>query len=186
MIRNNFVYILIFLTISLFFIPGSIAALIQEIVNIYPSISLPSLTIQQSNRACSALSLLQCVATHPNTRFEFLKAHIPLFLYPILNTSSSEKPIEYLRLTSLGVIGSLVRTDHKEVITFLLSTEIVPLCLQIMEQGEELSKIVATFILLKILVDGTGLNFVCHTYERFATVAVVLVSKSEYYELLQC
>ena len=36
-------------------------------------------------------------------------AHIPLFLYPFLNTISKTRPFEYLRLTSLGVIGALVK-----------------------------------------------------------------------------
>lgn len=36
-------------------------------------------------------------------------AHIPLFLYPFLNTVSKTRPFEYLRLTSLGVIGALVK-----------------------------------------------------------------------------
>ena len=36
-------------------------------------------------------------------------AHIPLFLYPFLNTNSKNRPFEYLRLTSLGVIGALVK-----------------------------------------------------------------------------
>ena len=36
-------------------------------------------------------------------------AHMPLFLYPFLNTVSKARPFEYLRLTSLGVIGALVK-----------------------------------------------------------------------------
>jgi len=36
-------------------------------------------------------------------------AHIPLFLYPFLHTVSKTRPFEYLRLTSLGVIGALVK-----------------------------------------------------------------------------
>ena len=36
-------------------------------------------------------------------------AQVPLFLYPFLNTSSKTRPFEYLRLTSLGVIGALVK-----------------------------------------------------------------------------
>uniref|UniRef100_A0AC35GA39 CCR4-NOT transcription complex subunit 9 n=1 Tax=Panagrolaimus sp. PS1159 TaxID=55785 RepID=A0AC35GA39_9BILA len=81
---------------------------------------------------------------------------------------------EYLRLTSLGVIGALVKNDEEEVIKFLLSTEIIPLSLRIMEQGSELSKTVATFILQKILTDDTGLAYVCQTYERFSHVAMIL------------
>lgn len=38
-------------------------------------------------------------------RSAFLAAHIPLFLYPFLHTVSKTRPFEYLRLTSLGVIG---------------------------------------------------------------------------------
>ena len=62
--------------------------LIQEIINIYPSINPPVLTAHQSNRVCNALALLQCVASHAETRSPFLLAHIPLYLYPFLHTSS--------------------------------------------------------------------------------------------------
>ncbi|CAN1339920.1 CCR4-NOT transcription complex subunit 9 [Linum perenne] len=88
---------------------GTIAALLQEIVSIYPVLSPPALTPAQSNRVCNALALLQCVASHPDTRMLFLNAHIPLYLYPFLNTTNKSRPFEYLRLTSLGVIGALVK-----------------------------------------------------------------------------
>lgn len=34
---------------------------------------------------------------------------------------------------------------------------------------------VATFILQKILLDETGLSYICQTYERFSHVAMILV-----------
>merc|ERR1719215_754076 len=154
---------------------GTIVALIQEIVCIYPQLSPPpTLTAPASNRVCNSLALLQCVASHPETRPLFLKAHIPLLLYPFLNTVSKDRPFEYLRLTSLGVIGALVKVDDAEVINFLLQTEIVPLCLRIMETGSELSKTVATFIVQKLLLDDMGLTYVCATAERFYAVSTVL------------
>ena len=153
---------------------GTVAVLLQEIVSIYPLLSPPSLTGHGSNRVCNALALLQCVASHAETRGLFLNAHIPLFLYPFLNTVSKTRPFEYLRLTSLGVIGALVKVDDPEVTSFLLSTEIIPLCLRIMETGSELSKTVATFIVQKILLDDNGLNYVCQTAERFYAVSTVL------------
>jgi len=75
------------------------------------------------------------VASHPETRilflqglinrfisiflisyyasFSYIKAHIPIFLYPFLHTTSSKtRPFEYLRLTSLGVIGALVKVGE--------------------------------------------------------------------------
>lgn len=153
---------------------GTVAALLQEIVSIYPMLSPPTLNAHASNRVCNALALLQCVASHQETRGLFLQAHIPLFLYPFLQTTSKTRPFEYLRLTSLGVIGALVKVDDTEVINFLLSTEIIPLCLRTMEIGSELSKTVATFIVQKILLDDVGLNYICATAERFFAVGAVL------------
>mmetsp|Transcript_16630 Transcript_16630/g.25028 ORF Transcript_16630/g.25028 Transcript_16630/m.25028 type:complete len:335 (-) Transcript_16630:145-1149(-) len=153
---------------------GTIAALIQEILNIYPLLSPPTLTPHASNRVCNALALLQCVASHSETKSKLMNAHIPLYLYPFLNTVSRQRPFEYLRLTSLGVIGALVKVDDADVVSFLLQTEIIPLCLRIMETGSELSKTVATFIVQKILLDETGLTYICTTAERFYAVSTVL------------
>lgn len=52
---------------------GTISALLQEIVSIYPLLSPPSLTAHASNRVCNALALLQCVASHLETRSLFLQ-----------------------------------------------------------------------------------------------------------------
>lgn len=103
-------------------------------------------------------------------------AQIPLYLYPCLSTTSKARPFEYLRLTCLGVIGALVKQEDGAgaVVAFLLSTEIIPLCLRIMETGNELSRTVAIFIVQKILLDRTGLEYVCQTYERFYAVVTVL------------
>jgi len=52
---------------------GTTASLLQEIINIYPAINPATLTAYQSNRVCNALALLQCVASHPETRSAFLQ-----------------------------------------------------------------------------------------------------------------
>lgn len=153
---------------------GCITVLLQEIISIYPMLSPPNLSNQASNKTCNCLALLQCIASHPETRSHFLAAHIPLYLYPFLNTVTKSRQFEYLRLTSLGVIGALVKVDDPEVVSFLLQTEIIPLCLRVMETGSELSKTVATFIIQKILLDELGLTYICATPERFFTVCQVL------------
>lgn len=71
---------------------GTVAALLQEIISIYPAINPPTLTVstfislfgklcltsflfqaQQSNRVCNALALMQCIASHSETRGPFLQ-----------------------------------------------------------------------------------------------------------------
>lgn len=158
---------------------GVMAVLLEEIISVYPFLNPPVLTASVSNRVCNALALLQCVASNKQTRRAFLSANMPLYLYPFLSTNARQRSFEYLRLTSLGVIGALVKNDTPEVINFLLTTEIVPLCLNIMEISSELSKTVAIFILQKILLDDQGLSYICTTYERFHTVASVLAKMIE-------
>ena len=115
---------------------GIIPALLQEIVSIYPLLSPPSLTNRRRTRVCISPGSCSASRRIGDTRALFLNAHIPLFLYPFLNTVSKTRPFEYLRLTSLGVIGALVKVDDTDVINFLLSTEeIIPLCLRTMEPG---------------------------------------------------
>ena len=155
------------------------ACLLNETISIYPLLNPPSLTTAASNKACNALALLQCVAAHELTRDLFLEGRFPLYLYPFLNTTSKTKPFEYIRLTSLGVIGALVRNDSSTVIDFLLKTEIVPLCLRILDIGTELSKIVSLFILQKISCSAQGIAYVVANAERMDTICCVLV------ELLQ-
>ncbi|KAL0353664.1 UNVERIFIED_CONTAM: CCR4-NOT transcription complex subunit [Sesamum angustifolium] len=50
------------------------------------------------------------------------------------------RPFEYLRLATLGVMGALVKVPDTRVIIFLLSSEIMPLCLRAMETGSALSR----------------------------------------------
>lgn len=153
---------------------GVIAALLQEIMSIYPVLNPPRLTPAASTRCCNVLALLQCIASHRDTRSLFLTSHLGLFLYPFLSTQSPYRQYEFLRLTSLGVIGALVKMDDSEVTDFLLKTEIIPLCLRVMDTGTEISKTVATFIIQKILLDDMGLNYVCASFDRFSTVSSVL------------
>lgn len=59
-------------------------ALLQEIVSVYPLLAPPNLTAHVSNRVCNALALLQCVASHSETRQLFLNgASYPLCLLDI-------------------------------------------------------------------------------------------------------
>ena len=162
------------LALYIWYSTGTVATLLQEIINTYQLLAPPKLTIAKSNKACSVLALFQCVAAHPETRRPFLQAQIPIFLYPFLNTLNKSKPYEYIRLTALGVIGALVKVDNPEVITYLLNTEIIPLCLRIMERGSELSKTVACFIVQRILLDDNGLKYICEKQERLSAINTVL------------
>ena len=117
------------LALYIWYSTGTVATLLQEIINTYQYLAPPKLTVNRSNRAFSVLDLFQCMAAHLETRHPFLKAQIPIFLYPFSNTLNKSKPYEYILLTALGVIGALVKFDNREVIQYLFNIEIISLCL---------------------------------------------------------
>ncbi|GJS63011.1 RNA-directed DNA polymerase, eukaryota [Tanacetum coccineum] len=127
------------------------------------------------SRICFAIAK-GSVASHPETKMRFLNAQIHLYLYPLLNITDMTRPLEYLRLISFSVIGALVKDNDTEVISILLPTELIPLCLRTIEMGSEMTKCVATFIIQRILSDSGGLNFMCRTAERFVETSRVLRS----------
>lgn len=57
---------------------GVMTALLQEIISVYPLLNPSQLTAAASNRVCNALALLQCVASHNDTRTLFLNGMCPL------------------------------------------------------------------------------------------------------------
>ncbi|KAI3497277.1 hypothetical protein L1887_39771 [Cichorium endivia] len=154
--------------------------ILQEICMAYKLLSPPALGMKEATRVCNAVALLQSMASHPDTKMGIVRAKMPVFLYPFMNTTEQRlKHFDYLRLTSLGVIGALVKvedTDTPEIVHFLLETEAIPLCLRCIEVGGELAKTVAAFVVSKILMYEEGQQY-CGTFpERFYAVAQVLIT----------
>jgi hypothetical protein len=89
---------------------GVMTSLLQEIISVYPLLNPSQLTAAASNRVCNALALLQCVASHPETRQLFLSGtFFALFLpsphsnneystYPAFPVSLSQYHLEVTAL----------------------------------------------------------------------------------------
>ena len=155
------------LSIYLWYSRGTIATLLQEIISTYQYLSSSKLSLERSNIICSVITLFQCIASHTKTRNEFLESQIPIFLYPFLNNTNKTKHYEYLKLTSLSVIGTLVKSNDPQIISFLINTQITPLLLKIMEKGSELSRTIACCIIYKIVQDDNGIKYICEKKERY-------------------
>lgn len=61
---------------------GVMTSLLQEIISVYNLLNPSQLTAAASNRVCNALALLQCVASHNETRTLFLNGTYALILWP--------------------------------------------------------------------------------------------------------
>ena len=163
------------IAIYLWYSRGTIAALLQEILNIYQYLSSSKLSNEKANKVKFIISLFQSIALNPKTRKEFLESQLLVFLYPFLSCPNKMKSYEIIRVTALGVIAALVKTDDSEVINFLIRTEIIPVILKIMKKGtSEIIGQVASFIIQRIVNDINGLKYICEMRERLFAITYVL------------
>ena len=65
---------------------GVMTSLLQEIISVYTLLNPSQLTAAASNRVCNALALLQCVASHNDTRTLFLNGMLATRMSPITAT----------------------------------------------------------------------------------------------------
>jgi len=150
---------------------GAVMALVMEIMDVYPYMTnrqkAPSVT-----RPVNALVLLQTLASNEETQMKLMESGIPFMLYPFLQHTNK---MRFLRVVSLGVIGALVKPENSAIVKMFLGTDLLPLCLDIMRTDkEDVTKVVATFILERILEDPYGSETVCGKLELFGNIANTL------------
>ena len=122
---------------------GAVAALIQEIVSVYPSLYPCILTSAESSKVSHALSLLQLCALHDDTRALFFNSHMPQLMLPFLTSTDVNRESEMPRFTVIAMFASLVNMDDRqETIQYILNNNILHIFLRIIQVGTELSKTV--------------------------------------------
>lgn len=98
-----------------------------------------------------------------------------MYVFPFINLLTKHRTVELLKVSSLGVIGALLKgDDSSEAVRHLVKTELIVLCLRIMKKGSDVARTTATFIVMKILLDNSGLEYICRTEDRMQAVAQIL------------
>jgi hypothetical protein len=112
------------------------SALLQEIISIYPVLSPPALTAVASNRVCNALALLQCVASHNDTRALFLHGEIKPLSPPPPHCARRKRPS--VTISRVVVTGKL----RQPVLLFQCDERLIEatMCFLIFFNAEDKSK----------------------------------------------
>ncbi|KAL1817590.1 hypothetical protein DCAR_0522050 [Daucus carota subsp. sativus] len=154
--------------------PNTIFFLLTEIISIYKSFTPEKLTMKESSRVCDVLVLFECLASHRQTKKEFLNVQIHCYLYPFLMTEERGRPFQYLRLMSLGVIGGLLKEIDdpiaKDSVHHLLQSGFFPMCLRSIEFGNDLSQSTASWIISRLLIQKQGLQYCYEPTTRMCAI----------------
>lgn len=148
---------------------GTITVFMQEIVCVYKE--LPTLTRKDFERVCNVLRLLNCVASHSQTRAPLIDSLIVSYLYVFIDPwLIGSEGYEILQLVSLEIIASLLKVKNTSFVIGLMDNRIIPICLRVINYSKENSREFAMYILYEIILYDVGLEDVCATAQNFHLV----------------
>ena len=162
------------LPIYLWYSQGTMAILLQEIISTYKYLSPCKLSQERAIKICNILKLLTSIATHNEIKCKFIESKMPIFLYPFLKTTSTEKYYEYIKLLTITVISNLIISGDPEIISFFINTEIIPILLKIIDKGPLLSKIPACMMIHLIVKTDKGLKYICEEKMRYSGIVIFM------------
>ena len=162
------------LPIYLWYSQGTIAILLQEIISTYKYFSATKLSSEKYSKIRNILLLLTSLTSNEEIRQKFIESKIPIFLYPFLNSTSTAKQNEYIKLLTLTVITNLIISQEPETISFFINTQIIPILLKIIDRGPLISKVPACLMIHLIVKSDEGLKYICEDKMRYSAIILFM------------
>ena len=162
------------LPIYLWYSQGTIAILLQEIISTYKYFSATKLSSEKYSKIRNILLLLTSLTSNEEIRQKFIESKIPIFLYPFLNSTSTAKQNEYIKLLTLTVITNLIISQDPETISFFINTQIIPILLKIIDRGPLISKVPACLMIHLIVKSDEGLKYICEDKMRYSAIILFM------------
>nr|AAC25937.1 hypothetical protein [Arabidopsis thaliana] len=126
-------------------------------------------------RVYNVFLLFQSMACHPDTSRQFLRAKMPNYFYPLMDTGLIDKSDECMRLAALGVIAHMLKASEDGAVNrYLMESGVVGFCVKPIEFGSTETKKVALYILDKIMSTDQGLYYCCVLADRFYVIDELL------------
>ena len=162
------------LPIYLWYSQGTMAILLQEIISTYKHFSSTKLSSEKYSKIRNILLLLTSITSHEEIRHKFIESKMPIFLYPFLNSTSTTKQNEYIKLLTLTVITNLIIPQEPETISFFINTQIIPILLKIIDRGPLISKVPACLMIHLIVKADEGLKYICEDKMRYSAIILFM------------
>jgi CCR4-NOT transcription complex subunit 9 len=162
------------LAVALWFSPATVTSLMTDVLSFYPTLVASRAPDAKSDTVFHILRLFQLIADHPDTRLPFVRANLPIYLFPILQYSLANAELERFVAVIVVTIMSLVREGHRDVLEYLVRADFIPLCLRILSHGARPVKVGAVFIFGRILAAPCGRKYVGDSPDRVGMIVKIL------------
>jgi CCR4-NOT transcription complex subunit 9 len=163
------------LALALWFSPATMTALLTDVLAFYPSLVAAKLDYSKMDNIFSILCLFQLIADHSDTRLPFVRANIPIYLFPILQYTLTNVEVERFPSVIIGIFVNLLKEPHAEVVDYFLKADFVPLCLRVLSLSKGPMRAGAAFIFGRIVAQPSGKKYLCDGQSSERAVAALKV-----------
>ena len=163
------------ITLYLWYSRGTMTVLLQELIKLYqylPPFDPKKITDEAYNKTVQILYFFQHLASNDRTKKQFIESGILVYVFPFLSISPNTTKSYKIRISVLNLIKILSDEFNLEIFNILKQYEIVPTLLKIIVKGKEIDKKLTSCIILKLISNLSGLEYVCEVKERLKAVVL--------------
>ncbi|CAD5320154.1 unnamed protein product [Arabidopsis thaliana] len=153
---------------------NTVYIMLQEVFEAYRHLA-GHISLRLFPHPLNPLRVYNSMACHPDTSRQFLRAKMPNYFYPLMDTGLIDKRDECMRLAALGVIAHMLKASEDGAVNrYLMESGVVGFCVKPIEFGSTETKKVALYILDKIMSTDQGLYYCCVLADRFYVIDELL------------
>ncbi|CDW55959.1 Rcd1 domain containing protein [Trichuris trichiura] len=141
-------------------------ALLNELDLMHISTGLLNMNASEAKKVIRIIALLQRISSDPNLATQVLAQDVPYHLLPFITGISQNIYVESVCKASLVFFIRLLEIKREETITFLLGTNFINECAEVLCEGTLRVTENAVKIMLIFLQDQRGYAFICENLNR--------------------
>lgn len=162
------------LPLMIWFSPGTVTALLGDVLEFYTCLVSSKIGGQKCDNVFSILVLFEMISGNSETRLPFMRANIPVYLFPILQYTLKSAEHERFTAIVIGIVVNLVKEQPPdEVAEYLVKSDFLPLCLRVLNETRGPVQVGCAFILSRVFKCPAGKKFVFDGKVTDRTIAVL-------------
>ncbi|KAH0785331.1 Cell differentiation family, Rcd1-like containing protein [Histomonas meleagridis] len=162
------------LALMIWFSPGTVVSLLSDILNFYPNLASGETNVPNANNVYNNILLFQLVASNSDTKLPFVLSGIPTYLFPFFKLNSNNADAERFIGATIGVFAGLVKGKQSEIISSLIKSEFLPICLNTLAQWNGVIRIAAAYILKCLISIDEGYSIIANNQQQTKIVLEIL------------
>jgi CCR4-NOT transcription complex subunit 9 len=136
-------------------------SLLTDLLSFYPNLVAAKIDYSKVDHVFSILCLFQLIADHSDTRLPFVRANLPIYLFPILQYTLMNDETERFASVIIGIMVNLVKESHPDVIDYFLKADFIPLCLRVLSLAKGPMRAGSAFIFGRLVGHPAGKRYLC-------------------------